>query len=376
MLSSYFSNYEKLKLAVADPTLINLYIWLLILGITALSIKKQKTVFLDVTQTDQLRGIAILFIVVGHLWVHVSFEKPSIILSGDGVSLFFVLSGFGLTRSHLRKPYSIRKFVSKRFSRLFIPYWIVTILILTLDYVLLKRTYGSKDILMTFLGINVDEATKHIDYARWFITCLIFWYAIFLLALKQKSYRRFLMCIGTASIVVFLFDYYVTKFGWYNIFSFFFGCFLGIHYDAVHDVAQNKRTLTAIICILGLILALSFDLFLKDLLITRLPYLGILLAGEIKSIIFSFSVMIAVYFLCSIGVTSRFLAFIGTLSYEIFLLHGAFLIKYNFFFTNKYLPLTFAVYLAFIILLSFSLSKISDRLNLGNIPRWLQTRVG
>ena len=61
-----FSNYETVKLAVADPGLSNLYIWLLLFGVTLLSIKRRKTFLLDFTQTDQLRGIAILFIVVGH----------------------------------------------------------------------------------------------------------------------------------------------------------------------------------------------------------------------------------------------------------------------------------------------------------------------
>lgn len=363
MIHSFFLNFETLKLTVKDPGAINLYIWLLLLGVAALSIQRRKTRFLDVTETDQLRGIAILFIVVGHLWVHVSNARPAIILSGEGVSLFLILSGFGLTRSHLKKPYSIRRFISKRFRRLFVTYWLATIVIMTLDYVLLQRTYTLSDILMTFMGVNITETTKHIDYARWFITFLIFWYGAFLLASRQEENRGFLLILAGISIFVFLFDYYITKFGWYQIFSFFFGCILGVSYDVICEVVLKRKKIMVVFAIFGLIWTLLFNLLLKNLLIRNIPYLGFLFADEVKSILFSTSIMVFGYFFCGAGLISRFLVIMGMFSYEIFLIHGAFLIKYNFFLTGKYLPLTFATYLAFVVLLSIILSRFAGKLN-------------
>ena len=376
MPQDFFTNYESLKLAVTDPRLINLYIWLLLFGVTLFTIQRRETVFLDVTQTDQLRGIAILLIVVGHLWVHVSNNRPAIILSGEGVSLFLILSGFGLTRSQLKKPYTVRVFIAKRFRRLFFTYWMATILIIALDYVLLQRTYALSDILLTFIGVNIVETTKHIDYVRWFITFLIFWYGIFLLATRQERNRRFLLVLFGVSMLVFPLDYYVTRFGWYQIFSFFVGCFFGVHYDALCKVALKRKIVVAVIGIFGVIWTLSFNLLLSDLLKEHIPYLGFLFAEEVKSILFSTSVMTAGYFLGLCGKISRFLVFTGSLSYEIFLIHGVFLIKYNFFFTDKYLPLTFAGYLFFVVLLSIMLSKITGSLNLRNFTGWHSEKTG
>jgi len=50
---------------------------------------------------------------------------------------------------------------------------------------------------------------------------------------------------------------------------------------------------------------------------------------EANSILFSFSLVIILAALGMKGYHSTFLCFCGTISYELFLLHGAFLIKYN-----------------------------------------------
>ena len=162
-------NFEVNKLLVSQPDLANFAILLILFIIVILSLKRCRTIFGDAAHSNQAKGVAILLIIVGHLWVHVSLEKPGLVFSGDGVSLFLILSGYGLTRSHLTSQYTLKQFFTKRINRVFYPYWIATILVIGLDYLVLNRSYSFFDILLTTVGINLNETTKHLDYARWSI---------------------------------------------------------------------------------------------------------------------------------------------------------------------------------------------------------------
>ena len=96
-----YKNYEITKLAVEHSTLANSIIFLVLALLIILSVRKKVTRFLDVNQTNQAKGIAILLNVIGHLWVHVVSNKPALIWSGEALSLFLILSGYGLSRSQL-----------------------------------------------------------------------------------------------------------------------------------------------------------------------------------------------------------------------------------------------------------------------------------
>ncbi len=100
-----FANYEINKLAIIHPDLLNLLIIALFFCVVVVTAKKEESVsrqLLSRLHTDQLRGVGIFFVVLGHLWVHVSKTKSQIVLSGDSVSLFLILSGFGLADSTLK----------------------------------------------------------------------------------------------------------------------------------------------------------------------------------------------------------------------------------------------------------------------------------
>jgi len=165
-------NYQVVKLDVYSPDLVNVSLMALFLAVILLTtVRTKKTSqLLCKEQTEQLKGVAIFFVVLGHLWVHVSQASASLVFSGDAVFLFLFLSGFGLTRSHQQTPYSLRSFVTKRIVRVFGPYWLATILIILLDYVILGKKYSIHSLIMTFVGINLSPELRHMDYARWFGT--------------------------------------------------------------------------------------------------------------------------------------------------------------------------------------------------------------
>jgi peptidoglycan/LPS O-acetylase OafA/YrhL len=324
-----FQNFEAEKLIINNPNTINWLLFLMILILVFISLRKRKIELMDTTETEQLKGLAILFVIFGHFWIHTTQNFPGIILSGEAVSLFFILSGYGLMKSYGRnqkqKP---GFFFLKRIKRVMIPYWLSTILFLILDYIILNRLYGISDIVLTFLGVNITKEIKHIDYVRWFISLLLFWYISFAFVTSFFK-KKILMVLFLISLFIYPIHYYLFKFGWYQILSFPFGCLLAFYGDSMFKFVVTKTRLflfsTISLSCLFLFYKISFYLIIKD----NFPYLFYSIIDEMSGILFSFFCIVLINIAGRHEYYSKFLVFIGGISYELFLLHGAFLIKYN-----------------------------------------------
>ena len=338
-MTKFFQNYEHIKLVVTQPDYVNLLITILFVALIIATIKKDKFEenvdrFLSKSHTDQLRGIAIFFVVLGHLWVHVSKIKPQVILSGDSVALFLVLSGFGLAMSTLNKRICLKDFCFKRIKRVMVPYWLVTIIILSLDYLILDRTLKLDSLLMTVLGINTRIELTHLDYVRWFVTFVLLWYFlfyIFLLNTRSSASSPLLLIIALLLVPL---NYYFLHFEWYQFFSFPAGILLAIHKEKLMAFRRNNKTLSMALSIFGIFYVLFYKILMSHqgiyLKVTELiPNILLVYYSEWNSLILCFSSLILTGHIVERGFNSNILLFLGKYSYEIFLLHGVFLIKYN-----------------------------------------------
>ena len=75
-----------------------------------------------ILELDGIRGIAILLVMIGHSWPRLS------LLAVSGVSLFFVLSGFLITRilvNNVGKPNYFRRFYTRRALRIWPLYYLI-----------------------------------------------------------------------------------------------------------------------------------------------------------------------------------------------------------------------------------------------------------
>lgn len=83
---------------------------------------ERKYDFLGFSQTNSIRGIAILMVILMHSSCNFGLRifTP---LGGIGVALFLILSGYGLTESYKRKKLEL--FWKSKFSKIWIPYAIV-----------------------------------------------------------------------------------------------------------------------------------------------------------------------------------------------------------------------------------------------------------
>jgi len=230
-------------------------------------------------------------------------------------------------------------------------------MILGLDFFFLGRTYDFRDILLTMVGININATTRHIDYTRWFITFILFWYIMFAISTKFQTRQKGLLFLLIVSIVLFLVDYYVTGFGWYQIFSFWIGCAIGQAKEKLVKVIVGKTWVALAGLATGLIVSCVYKIYIDKLFESSFPYLLMLLVREGIAVMFSCSLLLGIIYLGKLGFTSKLLGLVGIISYELFLLHGPFLIKYNFIIRNEKVLLWFFFYLAVVCVLSAVLRR-------------------
>jgi peptidoglycan/LPS O-acetylase OafA/YrhL len=357
-------NFEHSKLPIPYPTLQNFVILLFILGFTLLSRKRETTTFLDRTQTDQLKGIAIIFVVVGHLWVHVSEFRAYPVLGDYAVTLFLFLSGYGLSKSYTNRNFFLKEFILKRLSRVIFPYWTATIVFIFLDYKLLNKVYSEHQIILTAAGINVNQALMHIDYTRWFITLLLTYYLVFGISYNLARGKRAAMILLLFGLVIAVLRipklYPIGNLD--QILAFPLGCLLVAYHDKTSGFIRGKwyprftKFSMACFALLSLILTTSKgdSNYIKKIIFLILEGMSGLLFCMLLISIFSG--------LAKIKFTGSFLKFCGSISYEIYLIHGPFLIKFNpimGFFPPVTIFLTFFLFLLLILGVAYSYSLIN-----------------
>ncbi|RJP77257.1 MAG: acyltransferase [Desulfobacteraceae bacterium] len=369
-MTAFFQNYEQIKLEIHSPELTNIIILSLFILTTLLfkNRKHEKTSgLLHFQHTEQLKGLAIFLVVLGHLWVHVAKQRPYLVLSGDAVSMFLILSGFGLTISSGSKKIELKKFLRKRINRVMVPYWITTVLILLLDYIVLNKILNTKSMILTLFGVNVTTDLYHLDYVRWFITLILCWYVIFFILQKNITiYRRTLiyLFLGTGFT---LSEYYFFHFGWYQFLSFPTGCIIACYYKKLNRLWDaNQKTIVGF-AVASMFIAIVYKMIIDSeqiwpYLVHSIPSIILTFIAEGNSILLSLSIFVIVSYMGEKGFNSRFLLFLGRYSYELFLVHGVFLIKYNMFFIQPN-PLSIAVgfilFFVFILGISIIISKIA-----------------
>lgn len=303
MLQSFFKNYQDTKLIIPNPNIINFLLLGILICFVILQSKRNNNPsnFLDRTETEQLKGIAIFLVILGHLWLHVSATKPNLVFAGDAVALFLLLSGYGLTISSKKSPLEFKYFFSRRIRKVMLPYWAATILIFLLDYLFLGRTYSYKDILMTSLGINLGYATRTMDYTRWYVTFILMWYLIFYFVMSKTSRPRNLIVLFIISMMLFPLNYYFLPFV-YQFFAFPIGCAIGIFYDELKFFFIRKKRyafLFGLICVGYVILhkILAFDNLVSRFLPAHIVDISVLFIFDIRSMLIPFGLIIGVAYL-------------------------------------------------------------------------------
>lgn len=359
-----FHNYEVHKLFIKNPDTVNLIILFFFISIAVLTMRKNETPipFMGRIHTDQLKGTGILLVILGHLWVHVSQQKIILTFSNDAVALFLILSGYGLTISVEKEGMAdIKTFITKRIRRVMLPYWAITVLFFFIDYIFLKRTYSLPDIILTFSGVNINARLHHFDYVRWYVTFQLLWYFIFYYVNFRFERKEVLIVLFCVAAFIFIGNYYnrTVKLGWYQIFAFPTGCVLGVYREKIGSCFIEKPKKYFFISLFGLFCVIAYKLG-KIFLQSLIPYIFIMLMSEFSSIVLGFILIIMMAYIGNKYRYFKILSFLGVISYEMFLLHGPFLIKYNLFMGDGKFPLvcfSFLIFLLFVSMTAYIFSR-------------------
>lgn len=312
-------------------------------------------------EIDELKGLAILFIILYHAGGVLVWNNY---FHGDvGVDIFFILSGVALALS--RREDSFRESIVRRVRRIFPAYWTALLVFIICNTHFLQLHYTWQNIVAHLLGIHGlfgDFIGLSINDSFWFITAILFAYACFY-ALRPllSSPDRFILITGSLCSATSLVLFFTGQAGLmghvgFRLPGFFLGALIG---RALRD-GSIAIPFTP---------ALGIGLFIMG----YLPYT--------RGITF-YSVFVGVALMAAyigavrpkISATSRLragLCWLGRHSLEVFLIHQPLMREYNYYLHGRWLndihpsalSLTCGMLLALAVtfLLSIELRKLQER---------------
>jgi len=334
---------------------------------------------LSILQTNQMKGIAILIIIVTHvaqiqgypgyfsLFHHLGF--PS-------VAIFLVLSGYGIFLSIEKK--GLNNFFSKRVMRVYIPFILaMTCKILIFDYFILNKrsSVGNK-------LLNIFLAPSSLDMNMWFIVYILFWYCItYVIFSVNKLNKSKIFYFFLTGIVVCILPVSDT---WHNNpFSFPFGCWIAANSKIIIEKLENllageKPKISSIFAYIKKHLnhyIETFTLYLSFGIVGLHLWVWIkspsanaaniysliidIIAHVIIGISFATLIIGLIILLGKFKIRFTFLNFLGENSFELYLVHGTLLSLFKLI-SGVDFAVTFFVYFIIVCISSIVLKKLSS----------------
>jgi hypothetical protein len=221
---------------------------------------------------------------------------------------------------------------------------------------ILGKHYSTSQMVMTFFGINFEEALQHMDYVRWFITLLIIWYILFYFCNRTMKLSYSIVCQIMLGLALCLLKWrgFFSIGSFSQILAFPAGCVIAFYIEEIRLVV-GKNTIIFVfpLSIFAFITADYFIIAHTDVVTGFVSKLTMFVLSN--TIPYCFFLLLASAIVLLDKFYSIFLVLCGNISYELFLIHGALLVKYNFVFPifhNANIVMGFTVYLMVSIILS------------------------
>lgn len=276
---------------------------ILILLVILVPIKRKNNVNgnLSLTRdyTNFLRAIAIILVVMHHVsnFYHCNYFTP---LGGIGVSMFLILSGYGLNESYKSKGLS--RFWRNKIVRVVLPCWIV----ISIANIIKISDFSIDSYIKALLCINVN----------WYVRYLFYWYLIFYVCTRFCVKFRLLIFSGIGVLMLFLPEIEAEQ-----SFSFLVGVIISNCQHSNNKVIDLLNKFKYLILFCGI-----SSFLLKQNSVIR-SYEGTVIYNGIQMLIklpLSIAVMImlnAYYH----KFENKLMDYVGKISYELYLTHCAML---------------------------------------------------
>lgn len=306
---------------------------------------------IDKQSTNELKGIAILLVVFGHLFVtqFLGLQNPALkYLGAQGVAIFLILSGYGLTQSFLKKGLD-SSFLIRRLKTVVLPYSLVTLIWIVIDS-LYGQIYSLKTVLLSLVGFDLNLT---LDATMWYISFILIWYFLFYFTFRfpLPNPLRVLLLFGYAYIFRYQIRSSITEqvYWEWGLHAFMFPA--GVTWAFLSSRFNIRKWM---IYPLAIVAVLSFGFYLFNVTNNDSglgPYM-------VSNFSFALAIIALIIIFRELQIGFPPLRFIGSISYEIYLLEAVLMYKYSllYLFPNKVFSLLF--YFLGLILLSLVLQRL------------------
>lgn len=302
--------------------------------------------YLSKSNTNSIKGIAALLIVLHHISLNFFFSSTVnnllVKIGSPMVAIFMFYSGFGLVINYLNNEKYLNRFCYKRLSTIVIPYLLSIVICLVI-----KSICNDENLINNFYIIDRNGST-YVMYS-WYVFCIIFLYVLFFITFKYLNLKK---AVITEAIIIILYIILLKMIGWGDYWYktstiFLVGQLVALRREDL-DKIFKKHYFTSLVSSLILFVS-TFLIKINNTIVSFLVYQICIISFIF--IVLSLSTKIKVY--------NKFTSFLGTISYEIYLIHGSIILLY------LSLPAEINNYikLALIILTSILVSSVASRLD-------------
>lgn len=300
-----------------------------------LGIRENKTTNVDVFgigNSNALKGIFSLVILFGHI---ITFNSDSILfcrfnnMGAFACSIFFFISGYGLFCQYYRNTNYLNGFLKSRIIKLLLPALIISIVYIIFK-IFLYYDYNIKSILRD----SLKGHTPIIDNS-WYIIEIILLYLFFYVVLKlcdklKVKNKNIPLLVITLLTIVLMLIFIVCKWGsnWYvSTLSFPLGALVSTYNERFKAVLKKYKYGVIICCSFFVICATYYNSILSVLHLEVLRVNSLQIVFDILSkLLFCFIIYAA---LCIITIKSSVIEFVASISYELYMLHGLFIVLFT-----------------------------------------------
>ncbi len=260
---------------------------------------------LSLDDCDHLRGVFAVMIIIFHIsketdLLYPVFKYCSVIAVGS----FFFISGFGLMNGYLNKQDYEKNYILKRSARVILPYAIMTFVYWAYDWMIGER-YTLFEVLDRIVHFGP------IVMYSWFIVSIIMQYLYFWILMKvcRRNMKMLSMIVwilfGVKMIMAFVYERDDAAF---LDTLFCLGILYAYHEGSVSKIVRNRYKVLVPVSIIVTILLCMSSLYLNKPVYEALVRIAF--------------VVLICSFLYPFGFGNRYLKFLGTISFEIYMTQG------------------------------------------------------
>lgn len=299
--------------------------------------------FFNIDETVAMRGFWCIVVVLVHVPELYQNRIQDMIGSFAyvGVTFYFMASAFGLKYGIINKPDSINVFWKRRLPKILIPIFIVSIV------TIVAELYCGNE-------IHLIYTFNFCQWVKWLLICYLFFWIVYRNdRIKHKDAFISALIIVFSMLMYFIRDYYWTTTWTTEIFGFIWGLLLAENYVAFKNKALEKWWIKSFaLCVLSIVFGIFY------LRVKSFYFFG----EYLLKIILGFSILLFILHLtCRIRISNQLANFIGKISYEIFLCHGAVMSLLDKLFPGMYSGLFIILSIASTIVLSIIINYISKK---------------